>query len=53
MSQKESVTLICRECESEYKLVYQLDKTSGFQKICPFCGAEYSDVDEENLDEFN
>lgn len=48
---KEIENIICVECESKYKLVYDLTDTSGFAKLCPFCGGEvnseeYSDEDE-------
>lgn len=33
----------CRECDSVFKLIYDLDKTSGFPKFCPFCGGEVYD----------
>lgn len=39
----------CRVCESKYKLVYDLDETSGYPKFCPFCGSEI--YDDEDLEE--
>jgi hypothetical protein len=42
----------CQECESLYRLVYNLDDTSGYPKFCPFCSAEiYSDSTETNEEE--
>lgn len=48
---KELEIKTCRSCDSEYKLVYNLDKTSGYPKFCPFCGDEGYDEDEYE-DEF-
>ena len=44
---KEVEKKICNYCESEYKLMYNLDDTSGYAKFCPFCA---SDVNEEELE---
>jgi hypothetical protein len=45
---REVSKVICSDCESEYKLMYDLDNTSGHPKFCPFCAAEvYDDSDEE------
>jgi ribosome-associated toxin RatA of RatAB toxin-antitoxin module len=36
----------CFHCESIYKLLYDLNSTSGYPKFCPFCSAEtYDDED--------
>lgn len=44
--------VICRDCESEYKLMYDLDDTSGHPKFCPFCASEvYNDDEEDSEDE--
>jgi hypothetical protein len=49
---REVSKVICRDCESEYKLMYDLDDTSGHPKFCPFCAAEvYDDSDEEEQEE--
>lgn len=50
---KEIENKVCEECESIYKIVYDLTETSGYQKFCPFCGGETNteesyDEDEEN-----
>lgn len=37
---KEINKKMCFSCESSYKLVFDLDETSGFPKFCPFCGDE-------------
>lgn len=42
--------LTCDFCESEYKLMYDLDETNGHPKFCPFCG---SDVVDDSADEYN
>lgn len=55
MSQKEIENKICPECDSTYRIVYDLTETSGFIKFCPFCSSEIIDEDEdyeeEELDE--
>ena len=44
MSHKEVEKKTCPECESTYKLLYDLDLTSGYPKFCPFCSCEIYDV---------
>jgi uncharacterized Zn-finger protein len=44
---KEVDKKICSYCESDYKLMYDLDNTSGHPKFCPFCA---SDVYEEQVE---
>jgi hypothetical protein len=46
---KEIEKKTCPHCESSYKLVYDLDGTSGYPKFCPFCSGEIYD-DEDLLD---
>lgn len=44
----------CLYCDSTYKLMYDLNNTSGYPKFCPFCGAETYDDDvefEEKIDD--
>lgn len=41
---KEVEKKTCPECESTYKLLYDLDLTSGYPKFCPFCSCEIYDV---------
>ena len=42
----------CQECESSYRLVYNLDDTSGYPKFCCFCGCDiYKDEEEQTLHE--
>jgi len=48
---REVSKVICRDCESEYKLMYDLDDTSGHPKFCPFCSAEVYDDEEEEQEE--
>jgi hypothetical protein len=43
---KEIEKKTCPHCESTYKLVYDLDETSGYPKWCPFCTAEIYNEDE-------
>lgn len=45
MSQKEVEKKTCPDCESSYKLLFDLDKTSGYPKFCPFCASEIYDED--------
>ena len=48
MSQKEIENRECPDCESIFRLVYNLDDTSGYPKFCPFCSAEmYDDKDDK------
>ena len=42
----------CFHCESIYKLLYDLNVTSGYPKFCPFCGSETYD-DEEKFERFD
>ena len=47
MSNKEVEKKECKYCESDYKLIFDLDDTSGHPNFCPFCGEEnYDDSDE-------
>lgn len=48
---KEVEKKICTYCESDYKLMYDLDTTSGHPKFCPFCASEVYDEDEVAEDE--
>jgi rRNA maturation endonuclease Nob1 len=47
---KEIENKVCGECDSMYKLVYDLTETSGYQKFCPFCGGE-TNTEEPSYDE--
>lgn len=44
---KEIENRTCDCCESRYKLVYDLNETSGFAKHCPFCGEIISPNEED------
>lgn len=50
---KEVENKVCTECESTYRIVYDLTETSGFIKFCPFCSAEVNNEEyaEEDDDE--
>ena len=52
---KEIEKVFCQCCESEYKILYQPENTSGLPKFCTFCGDEVfnqdSNIDEEEDDE--
>jgi hypothetical protein len=43
----------CDYCESEYKIMYDLNETNGRTKFCPFCGSDVFDneMSEEDEDE--
>jgi hypothetical protein len=41
----------CSECESNFKLVFSLDETSGYPKFCPFCGCDIYDEEEPHNEE--
>lgn len=45
---KEIENRLCEVCESEYKLVYDPNSTSGYAKHCPFCGEVYSEASPED-----
>lgn len=47
---KELENKTCECCGSSFRLVYTLDKTSGFSKFCPFCGEEISEDDPQDLE---
>lgn len=44
---KEVEKKVCQQCESSYKLLFDLDSTSGYPKFCPFCGCDTYDEDLE------
>lgn len=49
---KEVENNICTFCESQYKLSYDAEASSGKPKFCPFCASEnYEEPDEYNQDE--
>ena len=48
---KEVDKLICSYCESEYKLMYDLDNTSGHPKFCPFCASDIFEEEPESEQE--
>lgn len=55
MAQKTTEKHFCNDCESEFKIVFELENTSGYPKFCPFCNSELEDEDDEalqNKDEF-
>jgi hypothetical protein len=35
----------CQHCDSSYKLLFDLNTTSGFPRFCPFCSGETYDDD--------
>ena len=51
MNSKEVETLVCSVCESSFKLIYDLTKTSGYAKFCCFCGEVIEDGDGINNQE--
>lgn len=42
---KEVEKVYCQCCESEYKILYEPEKTSGLPKLCCFCGDEVFNQD--------
>lgn len=54
MTQKAVEKHECHYCESLYKILFDLETTSGPPRFCPFCGSETYDDDihfEEKEDE--
>lgn len=46
---KEIENILCDECESEFRLIYNASETSGLAKFCPFCGSDiWQDIEEED-----
>ena len=48
---KETEKHFCNDCESEFKLIFEVDSTSGFPKFCPFCAGELNDREDEDEEE--
>ena len=48
---KEIENRICSCCDSQYKVVYDLVQTSGFDKFCPFCQCEVDNEPKVDTDE--
>lgn len=48
---KEIENKVCRFCESQYKLSYDAEETSGYSKYCPFCSEMFNDDDDDDEDE--
>jgi len=49
MSNKQIDKLVCKDCDSEYKVIYDTSLTSGFTKYCPFCGEEHEPDDDDDF----
>lgn len=47
---REVEKIFCKCCESDYKILYEQDDTSGRAKFCPFCGDEVYDQDASTND---
>jgi hypothetical protein len=37
---REVEKIYCQDCESEYKILYEPEATSGLPKFCTFCSSE-------------
>lgn len=48
---KEIEKKTCPFCESNYKLIYNYEETSGSPRFCAFCGEEAYDEDALELNE--
>jgi hypothetical protein len=46
---KETIQIICEECDSEYKVTFDPAMTDGTPDMCAFCGNPI-DLDEEEHD---
>lgn len=52
MNAKEVKNILCPFCESDFKLIFDVDDVSGNEKFCPFCGDElYDPVDKGEAEE--
>jgi hypothetical protein len=47
---KEIESIVCEVCESSYKIVYDLNQTSGWAKFCPFC-SEIPEQEKTKIDD--
>ena len=41
----------CDECDSEFQIKYEIDKTEDSPHYCPFCSSYILESDEANEDE--
>lgn len=48
---KEIEKVFCQCCESEYKVMYEPENTSGLPKFCVFCSESLYDNDEKLYEE--
>jgi len=46
---KEIEQVVCEICESRYKIIYDLNETSGYSKFCPFC-SEVPEQETQKID---
>jgi hypothetical protein len=47
MSSKEIEKHECIVCDSNFKIVFELDKSSGYPKFCPFCGSPFEEDEDD------
>jgi hypothetical protein len=50
MAKPTTVDLRCEDCDIDYKLTYD-DALNLEPDVCPFCGADIEDEEEEDEDE--
>ena len=45
--------LVCRYCESDYKVIYYDEESTGQTRFCPFCGEEPHDVIDDLMEDID
>lgn len=50
---KEVQKFECHYCDSTFKIVYDPAETSGYPKLCPFCGSDLDSDEDDYLEEDN
>lgn len=48
---KEVEKVLCSCCESQYKVIYEIETASGLPKFCCFCSAEIYDEEKNDTED--